>query len=881
MILQKKLVFLGVILTLFAIPAFSHNLRGTIADKEGNPIPYATVYIKNLSLGTTTNDEGKFEVDIQPGTYVINFRCLGYIPKSDTIKVTKQVENISVVLEVQLLQIQEVTVLGGGEDPAYAIIRKVIGLSYLHLNQISSYSANAYIRGTVKFEKIPGLIRSQLRRQNIDVKSGDILVNETVNQIDFQAPNRYDRRIISVNSTFPDVVDFSVEEFLGASLYQDNINILFSPLGKNAFSYYNYTYEGFDYDKKYTVDKIKVTPKRKSKQLFEGYIYIIEDLWCLHRADLKFETPFGEVNVKLIFDEVYPGVWMPVGHNYSFDGGLLGVKGSARFAASIKYDKLKINQQVLAMANLPVQNEKKKIESPTVQSVNPAVKKRESKINQLLEKPKLNNREMNKLSQLMAKEDNAKKPDSLKTLLINDAVKVVIEPGANKRDTTYWGDIRPIPLSSDEIASFRLRDSLALIAKKHSGNDSISMVTHKRNYGIFNPLFFGVQLYTKDSTWRIRYDGLITTKRINFNAVDGWNISQNILFTKNYKPGYNLSLIPYVAYAINRQALLGTGTMRYTYAPMSRGAVQFSFGRNTTDFNGPTDGINPFINSIASLFFKENYARYYESRFVNLVNIIDLANGLTVHANVKWEKVLQLENSTSFSFVNNDDEYSPNIPDNEELSESSLIDQINSIIGLKIEYTPRYYYRVRNGVKIMSHSDYPTFYFKYEKGINNFLSSTSDYDFLGAGMLYGKELSSTSSIAYELHAGWYPNNKQIHFSDFAHAPTQTSPILLKEYRHAFFLPGYYELSTSDKFVRAHLSYKAPYIALKYLPLLSNTLWREMIWSSYYTTPQYRNYVEIGYTLLEVLLSANVGVFVGFKDGEYTGFGINVAFRWSD
>ena len=137
---------------------------------------------------------------------------------------------------------------------------------------------------------------------------------------------------------------FSVEEFLGASLYQDNINILFSPLGKNAFSYYNFTYEGFDYDKKYTVDKIKVTPKRKSKQLFEGYIYIIEDLWCLHRADLKFNTPFGEVSVKLIFDEVHPGVWMPVGHNYSFDGGLLGVKGSARFAASIKYDMLKINQ---------------------------------------------------------------------------------------------------------------------------------------------------------------------------------------------------------------------------------------------------------------------------------------------------------------------------------------------------------------------------------------------------------------------------------------------------------------------------------------------------------------------------------------------------------
>ena len=71
---RKKLIFLTVILSLISIRAFSHNLSGTITDKEGNPIPYATIYITNLSLGTTTNDEGKFEVDIAPGTYVVKFQ---------------------------------------------------------------------------------------------------------------------------------------------------------------------------------------------------------------------------------------------------------------------------------------------------------------------------------------------------------------------------------------------------------------------------------------------------------------------------------------------------------------------------------------------------------------------------------------------------------------------------------------------------------------------------------------------------------------------------------------------------------------------------------------------------------------------------------------
>jgi len=210
----------------------------------------------------------------------------------------------------------------------------------------------------------------------------------------------------------------------------------------------------------------------------------------------------------------------------------------------------------------------------------------------------------------------------------------------------------------------------------------------------------------------------------------------------------------------------------------------------------------------------------------------------------------------------------------------SVEDQINTVAGLRIEYTPRYFYRINHGVKVMSHADYPTFYLEYKKGIKDLFSSVSDFDYLSAGLQYSREWSPTSSIAMDLHGGWFPNNRNIHFSEYAHAQTQTSPVLLSEYRHAFFLPGYYSLSTSDKYIEAHLSVRAPYIALKYLPGLSNTLWREMVWCSYYSSPVTRNYVEVGYTLLEVLLSANIGTHVGFDDGKFSNIGVNLAFRIS-
>lgn len=206
------------------------------------------------------------------------------------------------------------------------------------------------------------------------------------------------------------------------------------------------------------------------------------------------------------------------------------------------------------------------------------------------------------------------------------------------------------------------------------------------------------------------------------------------------------------------------------------------------------------------------------------------------------------------------------------------MDQINTVASMHLEYTPRYRYRIRNGEKIMADSRFPTLYFDYKKGIKGLFSSVADFDYLGAGINWSRAFSPTSSIFTEINGGWFPNASQIHFSDFAHVQTQTSPILLREYRHAFYLPGYYYLSSSDRFVSSFVSYKSPYILLKYLPFLSNTLWREMVWMGYYSSPAIHNYTEVGYTLLEVLMSTNVGVFAGFDSGKITTVGINMSFR---
>lgn len=881
---MRKFLILFSFFWLLANLASGHNLKGNIKDKSGQPIPFATVFFKEGSQGTTTNENGDFEIQLPSGSYTVTYRSLGYTPKTETILLSGKPVSVSVVLEEQFQEIQEVSI-SAGVDRAYPIMRKVISLSYVHLNQVQSYGATAYLRGTIKVENIPGIFRNQLKKKNIDVKSGDILVQESVNQITFKAPDKYDLQIKSINSSFPKGIDFQVTDILGSSLYQDNIDVLVSPVGKNAFSHYNFTYEGFNYEGKNIVNKIRVTPKRKSKLLFEGTIYIMEDYWCLKQADLNFETPVGTVNLYMTYDEVSPSIWLPVSHKFSFDASMMGIKGSGKFSTSMRYTDLHFNQSVLDMLNLPAKTQASvQTDKPVVTKAVPAKKstksleKKKAKIDQLLEKKELSILEMNRLSHLMQSANAKSGNDSLKTLEITESVKVKIDPKAANRDTSFWNSMRPIPLASEELQSFQKRDSITL--SELTKPKVVTIAKRKFNPGVFTPFFLGSKKTLADSTWHFYYSGLFNLSRVTFNPVDGFTVNQEIAFTKNFKPGRSLEFRPRIAYAFSRERLMGNMGIKYTYAPMHRGKFELNFGRFSEDFNSRESAISPFINSVSSLFFKTNFARFYEDRYVKIANQVDLFNGLVLRTKLEWKKTSQLENSTNYSFIDNTDNYERNLPANDEVTAGQLAGQVSAKYGVRLEYTPKYYYRIRDGIKTMSHSYFPTFYVGYEKGVSNIFSSTSDFDYLNAGLSHTIDFSQSSSLFWDINAGLFTNNRQLHFSDFAHVQTQTSPVLPHEYRHSFYVPNYYALSTSDRFLNGFISYKSPLILLKYLPVLSNTLWREMVWAGYYSSPVNPYHTEFGYTLLEVLYSTNVGVFVGFDKMNFTKVGINMAFRIS-
>jgi hypothetical protein len=66
------------------------KLTGLLTDKEANneSLPFANVLIKGTTIGTTTDFDGKYSIQVPVGTHIVEFSFLGYksVEKSFTIK---------------------------------------------------------------------------------------------------------------------------------------------------------------------------------------------------------------------------------------------------------------------------------------------------------------------------------------------------------------------------------------------------------------------------------------------------------------------------------------------------------------------------------------------------------------------------------------------------------------------------------------------------------------------------------------------------------------------------------------------------------------------------------------------------------------------------
>ncbi|NJM78636.1 MAG: TonB-dependent receptor [Flavobacterium sp.] len=182
-----KLKFLLGLLFLTTL-TFSQNgtVSGTILDKEFNnePLPFANVIIKGTTIGTSTDDKGKYTLSIKPGSYVLEIGYLGYETKQIpfTIK-AREKKIIDYTLAADGVQLEDVvithTVSKESEAAVLQDIQKAVEIKQaIGAQEMSRKGISDVEEGLTKVTGITKAESKGLFVRGLENRYNNLLINE-------------------------------------------------------------------------------------------------------------------------------------------------------------------------------------------------------------------------------------------------------------------------------------------------------------------------------------------------------------------------------------------------------------------------------------------------------------------------------------------------------------------------------------------------------------------------------------------------------------------------------------------------------------------------------------------------------------------------------
>ena len=194
---MKKITLL--ILLSLSFSAFS-QIKGKITDSNKNPISFVSIYLDKTTTGTTSNDEGNYELNIKTlGNYTVIFQFLGYKTIKKIVSISEFPFQLDVVMDDEKVVLDEISI-STGENPANKIIKKAIDNKNVNTDKFKKYTSDFYSRGLFKVknapEKILGQSLGDLGGGLDSTRTGIIYLSETVSEITFQKnPSKFKEKI--------------------------------------------------------------------------------------------------------------------------------------------------------------------------------------------------------------------------------------------------------------------------------------------------------------------------------------------------------------------------------------------------------------------------------------------------------------------------------------------------------------------------------------------------------------------------------------------------------------------------------------------------------------------------------------------------------------
>jgi hypothetical protein len=772
----------------FTFNLFAQSINGIVKDDQAHPIPFATIYVKNTTIGTSANSEGEYSLQLKPGKYDVQYKAVGYKPENRPLDIkTSQVINIT--LSTETYQLQDINITGNGEDPAYAIVRKAIKKRKTYLNEVKAYTTDVYIKGLQKLlgapKKFLGRDIDELGREiGLDSnRKGIIYLSESESKYSYQYPGQVREEMISSKVSGRNrAFSFNRASDLNTNFYENFENWeglsnrpLISPIADNALFYYNYRLLGETTENGETINKIQVTPKRGYDPCFTGIIYILKGSWRLYSVDLHI-TKASNINfvdtlsVNQQFVPVNDNVWMPSSMNMAFTGGLFGFKFGGYFIAIYKNYNL-----------------------------NPTFNKK----------------------------------DFAEVLRITKQV--------NKKDSLYWNEERPVPLTAEERDDYIKKDILAQRRESRPYLDSLDRRNNRVTPGKL--LLTGSTIRNRYERKTYRFDGILGS--FLYNTVEGFAINYGASYNKQVDTLNNRSLRLGANVRYGFANRLFNANVNATIPVFNTFTLGFSGGSDVVDLN-KTQPITPLVNSLYSLLGRQNFEKLYQKQFASAYLSGRISGGWRASAGIEWANRKWLPNSASYSiFSPAGHQFTSNNPFIPTLDIPLFPENKAFTLTLRTTYDFSNKYATYPAGRRYLPSKYPTIGLSYFKGINGVLGSTVDYDLLSVDVSKNNiSMGMYGRTSFYIAAGKFINAANLYYPDLKQfAGNQT--IFYQGGISRFLLLDYYLFSTNKQYLEAHLEHNFSGFILNKIPLIRKLKLQEIVNVNYLTTPTFKSYTELG------------------------------------
>jgi hypothetical protein len=773
---MKKLYLLFFLITVSQL-LFAQNftVQGKVTDNLNEAIPFATIFVKGTTIGTSANKDGFFTLKLTSGNKDLIFSAVGFKQLIKPVFINKDL-TLNISLSTEIFELKDVIVKSGGEDPAYDIIRKAIKQRKSYLNQMSAYTCDVYIKGIQRLLKAPekflgrdvSAVTSEIGLDSN--RTGILYQSESQSILSYLPPNNYKEEMISSkvaggnrSFSFNRATDLLLNFYENYQEWDGLSNRPFvSPIADNALFYYNYKLIGSTVENGELINKIELLPKRGYDPAYRGFIYIVEDSWRIHSTDFLMTK---ESNISLLdtmhINQTYIAVnkklWLPNSIKLQFTGGFLSFKFGGYYVGV--YNNYNVN-------------------------------------------PPLSSKDF------------------------KEVLKITSD--VNKKDSTYWDKVRPIPLTLEEQTNYVKKDSLAERRQSKPYLDSLDNKNNK--FKITKLLLGGYNPRDRYNKTYYHIDAIIPA--IHFNTVEGFAINYGASYTKQID-------------TLNNRFLRLAGNFRYGFSnkifsantnaniPIGKKmSLTMRLGSNIEDLNdrGTLSLLN---NTINSLFFERNYSKFYQKKFGEAAVSSRLPFGMFASFGVAYHSNKWLPNTSNYAFRNDKKaDYSSNNPFINTLDIPVFNPYQNFNIYTNLSYNFSNKYRTLPQGKFYIPSKWPTLSLRYEKAIPNIFGADANYDY--AAVTLAKQnikLGFYGNFDFSLTAGSFINSDNLQYPDFKHFRGNKT-LVINPVSSQFLFLDYYINSTGSNYFEGHTEQNFKSFFSNKIPLLRKLKLQELAGFNY-------------------------------------------------